>query len=97
MNALHYAKRVSLGIVVNSWSNDTTERIPFSCDSNLDDTTVKNRIFVAVKKKHPSSHFGGGYSCDMTKFVRETPTSGYVELFHYQGIGGSWAPQRRMS
>jgi len=88
MNALHLKDRTHIKTVMSSWSNDSYEKIPFTCDSNLSDSIVRGRLCVAVKKRHPSSHFGGcGYSCDISEFHRETPTTGFIVLMHYQGIG----------
>ena len=88
MNALHYGKKQFIETKMSSWSDDTYERVPFSCEESLSDREVWDRISSAIHKKFPPHHWAGmGYSCSVHEFNRETPTSGNVVLCHYQGIG----------
>ena len=89
--ALLFGRLTHLRTEMASYSNDVYEKLPFTlsdADAKLPDVELKNRIGSVIYKKYPPKHWGGcGYSCRVDEFVRETPTTGYVVLMHYHGIG----------
>lgn len=91
MNALHYEKKTHLETKMEAYSNDVYEKVPFTLDAataKLPEQDIKNKIHSGVYARFkPSCRAGCGYSCSMVEFVRETPTTGFVVLMHYFGIG----------
>lgn len=87
-NKLYYDKKEHIKTIMSPYSDDTLEKVPFSCDPKLSDEKLKSRISSAIVKRFKPRHYAGcGYSCHVHEFKRESPSSGYVILFHYQGIG----------
>ena len=87
-NRIHLNTRKHLRTEMSPYSNDRYESLEFTCDAELTDSELHNRLASAIHATHPPSHWGGcGYSCSVSKVVRETPTSGHIEIMHYQGIG----------
>lgn len=88
MNAIHYGKKEHIETKMEAWSNDTYERVPFTCDAKLDDNQLRSRLGNAICKRFKPSHFGGcGYSCNIVEVKRESKTSGFIVIKHYHGIG----------
>ncbi len=86
-NALHYEQKVHLKTVMECYSNDVYEQVPFTLDAEtakLPDLEISNRIFGAVYARFPNKN---GYGVSMPEFTRLTPTTGFVVLRHYCGIG----------
>lgn len=87
-NRLHYGKKEFIKKVMSSYSDDFYHKIPFTCMSPLSNEEVRNRLAGIIYKKHPPNHWGGcGYSCNISEFHRETPTSGHIIIMEYCGIG----------
>jgi hypothetical protein len=87
-NVVYWEKKTHIKTVMSAYSNDVYEKLPFRCDSPLSNKEIEIRIAGIVYKKCPPSHWGGcGYSCSVTEIHRETPTTGYAVLMHYNGIG----------